>query len=108
MPDSPVSAPRGVGLAAVTPASPPVPGVRARPPRSPVRVRALAPRAQRAAGHSLTASGRHPELQAATWAAGGRAHLSPASAALARRALRKRPPASAPLRPAAASRLASL
>lgn len=51
----------------------------------------------RAASRPLTAAGRHLELLATTWAAlrraAERAHLSPTSAALAGRVLRKRPPA---------------
>lgn len=50
----------------------------------------------RAASRPLTAAGRHLELLATTWAAlrraAERAHLSPTSAALAGRVLRKRPP----------------
>lgn len=56
-------------------------------------------------------AGRHLALRAATWAAlgraGKRAHLSPTSAALAGRVLRKRPPVPSPLPPATASRMTS-
>lgn len=102
------AAPRGVGSG--PPRSPPTP----QPPRpsresSPTRPPAAAPTS--AARRPLTATGCHLALRAATWAAlgraGKRAHLSPTSAALAGRVLRKRPPAPSRLPPAAASPMTS-
>lgn len=92
------------------PASPPTP----QPPCPSRECKATRPPAAaptRTARRPLTATGRHLTLRAATWAAlgraGKRAHLSPTSAALAGRVLRKRPPAPSPLPPAAASPMTS-
>lgn len=72
-----------------------------RPPVAPSSP-APAPTRVRAAGRPLTAAGRrHLKLQTTTWTASRRAHahLSPTSAAHARRVLRKRPPAPSLLPP---------